>query len=284
MDDDTDRGIDTDAVDDIDALEVERRAFDTEREGFSLLRAAALLPRVEGRDVDVEAVEYAIDGYARQIAERVDRAGAVEAIFDVLFATAGFRGPEVEYDAPAHSFLDDVLASKRGLPIALSLILVEAATRAGLRAWGLALPGHFLAGVFVSDQHFAVMDAYAGGTLLAPEAVATRAQIPAAELGEVLQPALPRAVLVRMLVNLAGSYTRRRQHQPLVRTLDRLLLLRPLDPRLLVERAAVRRLLLDDEGARQDLDEAEALADDDEQVMRTAAAVRAELERGQLVQ
>jgi regulator of sirC expression with transglutaminase-like and TPR domain len=284
-DDDDDDGGDDDPgpIAEIDALDVERRAFDTERAGFSLLRAAALLPRVEGRTVDVDAVELAVDGYAQQIAERVERAGTVEAVFDVLFATAGFRGPEAEYDAPAHSFLDEVLARKRGLPIALSLILVEAATRAGLKAWGLALPGHFLAGIFVNADRFAVMDPWAGGILLSPDAVAARAGVPATELGEVLQPATPHAVLVRMLVNLAGSYTRRSLHQPLARTLDRLLLLRPVEPRLLLERAAVRRLLLDDDGAHQDLDEAEALADDDDALLRAAAALRAELERGRLV-
>jgi regulator of sirC expression with transglutaminase-like and TPR domain len=283
-DDDDGGGDDGGSIADIDGLDVERRAFDTERAGFSLLRAAALLPRVEGRAVDVDAVEHAVDGYARQIANRVERDGSVEAVFDVLFATAGFRGPEADYDAPAHSFLDEVLARKRGLPIALSLILVEAATRAGLKAWGLALPGHFLAAVFVNADRFAVMDPWAGGILLSPDAVAARAEVPASELGEVLQPATPHAVLVRMLVNLAGSYTRRSLHQPLARTLDRLLLLRPLEPRLLLERAAVRRLLLDDEGAHQDLNEAEALADDDDDALvRAAAALRAELERGRLV-
>jgi regulator of sirC expression with transglutaminase-like and TPR domain len=275
--DDTGLGID------VDDLEVERRAFDEGRESFSLLRAAALLPRVEGRGVDVDAIDRAISGYARQIAERVEHAGAVEAVFDVLFGTAGFRGDQEDYDAPANSFLDDVLRRKRGLPIALSLITVEAATRAGLKAWGLALPGHFMAGIFLDDQRFTVMDPFGGGTLLPPDVVAARAGVPVTELGEVLQPAAPHAVLVRMLVNLTGSYTRRGLHQPLARTLDRLLLLRPLEPRLLVERAAVRRLLLDDEGALQDIDEAEAMADDDEQIMRAVAALRAELERSQLL-
>jgi len=268
---------------DVDDLEVERRAFDEGREGFSMLRAAALLPRIEGRSVDVDAVDRAVSGYARQIAERVERAGAVEAVFDVLFASAGFRGDQDDYDAPANSFLDEVLRRKRGLPIALSLITVEAATRAGLKAWGLALPGHFMAGIFLDDERFTVMDPFAGGTLLPPDDVAARAGVPVSELGEVLQPARPQAVLVRMLVNLTGSYTRRSLHQPLARTLDRLLLLRPLEPRLLVERAAVRRLLLDEEGALQDLDEAEAIADDDEQITRAVAALRAELERGQLL-
>lgn len=268
---------------DADDLEVERRAFDEEREGFSLLRAAALLPRIEGRDVDVDAIDAAVDGFARQIAERVHTSGAVEAVFDVLFATAGLRGDQSDYDAPENSFLDVVLRRRRGLPIALSLLTVEAATRAGVKAWGLALPGHFMAGIFLDDERFTVMDPFAGGTLLPPDAVAARAGIPVSELGEVLQPAPPSAVLVRMLVNLMGTYTRRGLHQPLARTLDRLLLLRPADARLYVERATVRRLLLDDEGALQDLQQAEDVGGDDDQIARAVAALRAEFDRAQLL-
>lgn len=268
---------------DVDDLELERRAFDEGREGFSLLRAAALLPRVEGRAVDVDAVERAVDGFAGQIAERVQVAGAVEAVYDVLFATAGFRGDDVDYDHPDNSFLDVVLRRRQGLPIALSLVTVEAATRAGLKAWGLALPGYFMAGIFLDDERFTVMDPFGGGTLLPPDTVAARAGIPVSELGEVLQPAAPLRVLTRMLVNLMGTYTRRGQHQPLARTLDRLLVLRPHEARLHVERAAVRRLLLDDEGALADLDAAEHLSDDDEQIARAVGALRAELERGQLL-
>ena len=215
---------------------------------------------------------------ALQIGERVDRAGPVQAVFDVVFASAGFRGDTLEYDHPDNSFLDVVLRRRRGLPIALSLITVEAASRAGLRAWGLALPGHFLAGVFVDHESFTVMDPFAGGTLLRPEEVAKRAAIPVSELGEVLQPATPQEILTRLLVNLATSYNRRGLHLPLRRSLDRLLVLRPTDPRLLLERANTRRLLLDNDGARGDIDAALAVSDD-EDVARAAAGLIVELER-----
>jgi regulator of sirC expression with transglutaminase-like and TPR domain len=273
----------SDAADDVDDLSLERRAFDTDRDDFSLLRAAALLPRVEGRDVDVGAVVAVVDGYAEQIADRVSSSGSVQAVYDVLFASAGFKGDQIEYEHPDNSFLDVVCRRRRGLPIALSLLTVEAATRAGIKAWGLALPGHFLAAIFVDDERFTVIDAFAGGTLLSPDEVARRASVPESELGEVLQPATPLVILTRMLVNLTVSYNRRGQHLPLSRSLDRLLILRPNDPRLLVERAAVRRLLLDDEGALNDMDAAEDAGGDDELIARAVAGLRAEYERGQIL-
>jgi regulator of sirC expression with transglutaminase-like and TPR domain len=268
---------------DVDDLSVERRAFDDDRDDFSLLRAAALLPRVEGRAADVGAVVAAVDGWADEIAVRLPSSGSVQAVYDVLFATAGLKGATDDFDHPDNSMLDVVCRRRRGLPIALSLLTVEAATRAGVKAWGLAVPGHFLAAIFVDDERFTVIDAFSGGTLLSPDEVARRASVPESELGEVLQPASPTAILTRMLVNLSVSYNRRGLHLPLSRSLDRLLILRPGDPRLLVERAAVRRLLLDDEGALNDMDAAEAAGGDDDAIVRAVAGLRAEFERGQIL-
>ncbi len=268
-----------DTVDRDDDLDLERAAWDTSRDDFSLLRAVALLPRVEGRDVDVDAVEDAVNVYAKQVAERLAMAGSVVAMHDVMFATAGFRGDPFEYDHPHNSFIDDVLRRRRGLPISLSVLLTETAARAGVKAWGLALPGHFLTAVFTDHEHFAVVDAFAAGRLMPPDEVAERAGIPPSEIGEVLQPASAEAVLTRMLVNLRGSYTRRGLHEPLARVLSRLLLLRGADPHLHLARADVRRFLLDDEGAELDLDAALKLAPRDEDVVRAVEAMRSELQK-----
>jgi regulator of sirC expression with transglutaminase-like and TPR domain len=267
----------------IDSVELERSAFDVGSEDFSLLRAVALLPRVAGRAVDVRAVEHEVNRYADLVAERLDAAGSIVAMHDVFFATAGFRGDEFEYDHPHNSFIDDVLRRRRGLPISLSVLMTEVAERAGIKAWGLALPGHFLTAVFADDERFAVVDAFAAGRLMPPEEVAERAGVPPSELGEVLQPASSHAVLMRMLVNLRGSYTRRGLHEPLARVLSRLLLLRRSDPQLFLARAAARRFLLDDDGVEADLDAAERLAPDDDDVARAVEALRAELQKGQIV-
>ncbi len=262
-------------------VELERAAFDVDDDGFSLWRAARLLPRVEGRDapVDDDAVEAEVDKWAEQVRERLVHAGSIVALHDVLFATAGFDGDQSEYDHPQNSFLDDVVRRRRGLPIALSLVVLEVARRAGVKAWGLALPGHFLSAVFVDAERFAVVDAFKGGRLLPLEEVARRVEVPTSEIGELLQPAPPQHILLRMLTNLRGSYLRRQLHEPLCRVLTRMLLLRRKDASLLLERAEVRRLLLDDEGARDDADAALAVAGHDDDVVRAAEHMKEQLER-----
>lgn len=277
------------ADDRADDLADERVAYDVTDPGFSLWGAVRLLPRVAGRDaVDVEAD---IDRWARQVRERVDHSGAIVALHDVFFATAGFRGDAIDYDDPANSFVDDVVRRRRGLPIALSVTLMEVATRAGLTAWGLAFPGHFMAAVLVDDddadddsdgpvqRRFAVVDAFSGGHLLGIDEVARRVQLPRSELGELLQPAAASTILRRMLTNLRGSYLRRQLHEPLERVLSRMLLLQKNDPTLLLERADVRRLLLDDDGALVDVDAAVRAAGGDDDVAAAAAALRASIEQ-----
>jgi regulator of sirC expression with transglutaminase-like and TPR domain len=267
-----------DAIVDLVDTHVEARAFDDDDDDFDLLAAAALLPRVEGRAPDVDAVVNAVDGWAAQVRERVRHAGPVVALHDVVFATAGLRGDVHEYDAPMNSFLDDVVRRRRGLPIALSVVVMEVARRAGLRAWGLALPQHFLVAVFVDEERFAVVDAFEGGRLLAPAEIAKRTGVPPSELPELLQPASSSTILRRMLVNLRGSYVRRGLHEPLCRVLSRLLLFARRDPQLLLERAEARRLCLDDDGARDDALAARAAAPADDAVERAVAHLLAQLD------
>ncbi len=265
----------------MDDVEIERRAFDVDDGDFSLWRAACLLPRVTGREP--RDIEGEIARWADQVRERVVHAGPVVAMHDVVFATAGFTGDAGEYDHPQNSFLDDVVRRRRGLPIALSLVVIEVAQRAGLKAWGLALPGHFLAGVFVDHERFAVIDAFHGGKLLPLDEVARRVGLPTSEMGELLQPASPSVILLRMLTNLRGSYLRRKDHEPLAGVLSRMLLLRRKDPQLLLERAEVRRLLLDDDGARADAEAAANAAPDDDDVSRAADHIVDAIERGQVM-
>ncbi|MBM4280939.1 MAG: hypothetical protein FJ137_09300 [Deltaproteobacteria bacterium] len=267
-----------DGVVDLVDVTLEAQAFDDGDDGFDLLTAAALLPRVDNRRADVAAVVDAVDRWAEQVRERLHHAGSVVAMHDVLFATAGLRGETHDYDAPTNSFLDDVVRRRRGLPIALSVLVLAVAERAGVRAWGLALPQHFLVAVFVDDERFAIVDPFEAGRLLSPPEIEKRTGVPQGELPELLQPASGSTILRRMLVNLRGSYGRRGLYEPLCRVLSRLLIVAPRDPQLLLERAGVRRLCLDDDGARQDALAARACARGDDDVERAVAHLLARLD------
>ncbi len=61
-----------------------------------------------------------------------------------FFSELGFAGNLNNYYDPANSYLPQVLASRRGIPISLAVLYIEIANQIGLRARGVSFPGHFL--------------------------------------------------------------------------------------------------------------------------------------------
>lgn len=252
-----------------DDLALERALFNVDDDDFSLFRAAALLPRIEGRRVDLDALDGAVQTIADRVRARLDAGAAwpapVAAIVETMFRELGFQGDGDEYDAPRNSFLDDVVERRRGLPIALSVLTCEVARRAGIDAHGIAFPGHFLVGVRdrakppAASLELVVLDPFHRGRLLSQKHLEQQLfQLTgkAVELtAEHLAPAPPEQILVRMINNLRGSYLRRQDPLRLARALSRLLVLRPKDAAALVERAEARRELLDAAGAAQDAEQ-----------------------------
>ncbi len=129
-----------------------------------------------------------------------------------LFGTMGFAGDTDTYDDPANSFLDRVMDRRRGIPITLSVLLIECARRRGVRLHGVGLPGHFLVGspddpdLFVDPFHSgAILDQAGVRQLFRTVSGGSTAWDPAW-----LEPVGATALLVRMLNNLKASYLRRR--------------------------------------------------------------------------
>jgi regulator of sirC expression with transglutaminase-like and TPR domain len=162
----------------------------------------ALALAAEFRPVDAGAALAALDALGADLAAAVP-AGAgpdaeVRACTEVLGERHGFHGDREPYDAPENSMLDLVLERRRGLPILLSAVYVEAARRAGIALAGVGLPGHFVVGHFGARPPL-LLDPFAGGEAL-PE--------PPDEPGRI-RPWGPHETVLRMLNNLVGSYTRR---------------------------------------------------------------------------
>ncbi len=79
---------------------------------------------------------------------------------------AGFQGASGDYQRLESSLLPDVLRRRRGLPILLSSVWTEVARRAGVPAYGVGLPGHFVVGVGDPDGVRVLVDPFSGGRLL----------------------------------------------------------------------------------------------------------------------
>lgn len=181
------------------------------------LAEAALLIGVEldpSVDVDVSLLrlDALADGLRSQGFESLEPRHDAAAIASYLADEHGFRGNEADYYDPANAFLHKVLDDHRGLPITLSILFVAIARRLRVPAFGIGLPGHFVAGVGGKDRPV-VVDPFGGGRILTESEMAE--QVRAATSGRIeftrsmLRPAPAPLVVRRILNNLTRDFSDR---------------------------------------------------------------------------
>ena len=124
---------------------------------------------------------------------------------DFLFRTEGFCGNAADYSDPENSFLDSVLERRTGIPITLSIVMMEVGRRVGVPVVGVGLPGHFIVADGTTTGRWC--DPFGGGELLDLDGV--RALAARAGRGPLLPgllaPAPPLAIVARMLTNLENG-------------------------------------------------------------------------------
>jgi regulator of sirC expression with transglutaminase-like and TPR domain len=180
---------------------LQRQDADIPLDEAALLIAAHANPTLE-----VEAELDHLDGIARRVGEP-----GVDAVCRVLFEDIGLRGDDQGYDDPRNSYLDQVLARRRGIPISLSVVLMEVGGRCGLRLEGVGMPGHFL----VRDPARSdwLIDAFNQGRQLDRSGCERLLQSLAGREARLTEAMLVttgrRAILARMLANLDRSFERR---------------------------------------------------------------------------
>jgi len=200
---------------------------------IDLARAALSIARWEYPRLDVDAYLERLDGLARAVdgvRRSPDALGRLHRLREYLFVEQGFAGNRDEYYDPRNSFLNDVLDRRQGIPITLSLVLMEVGKRLGLAIEGIGLPGHFIAGARLDDSQI-LLDPFNGGALVTPEEceelVGGVVGRPVTLWPEHYAPVSGRQLLTRMLANLKGAYWRRQEWDRVVGAIDRLLVLDP---------------------------------------------------------
>jgi regulator of sirC expression with transglutaminase-like and TPR domain len=173
------------------------------------LDEGALLIAAVGTGTDVEAGLARLDELAADA--RLALHGG-EGLNEYLFVDRGLAGNTLDYSDPRNSFLPDVIERKLGIPISLSVLMIEVARRIGIGLHGVGMPGHFLVGVdAVPDRFFDPF--HAGASLDAAGARALFARVQGPHVpwrDEFLAPTPTRQVLLRMLANLQQTYAARR--------------------------------------------------------------------------
>lgn len=200
---------------------------------IDLARAALAIARWEYPRLDADAYLERLDGLARSVdgvRRSPDALGRLHRLREYLFVEQGFTGNRDDYYDPRNSFLNDVLDRRQGIPITLSLVLMEVGKRLGLAIEGIGLPGHFIAGARLDDSQI-LLDPFNGGALVTPEEceelVGSVVGRPVTLRPEHYSPVSGRQLVTRMLANLKGAYWRRQEWDRVVGAIDRLLVLDP---------------------------------------------------------
>ena len=192
------------------------------QEPIDLARAALVLARLEYPDLDPAPSLRTLDDLGARIRDAVeplDSAPAsmrLAAVAEHLFEGEGFAGNRAHYNDYRNSLLNVVLERRLGIPITLALVFIEVAKRAGVTAYGVSFPGHFLVrgaaddGEADPDDRPLILDPFDGGRPLGPSdlraLLAQTGSEDATFSEELVRPCSSRQLLARMLNNLKRTY------------------------------------------------------------------------------
>jgi regulator of sirC expression with transglutaminase-like and TPR domain len=139
----------------------------------SLVRAAVAVSMHELDGVSPDGVDSALDKLADDVRGKIKSvtpSALVARLHEVMFEEQKFTGNTADYYAAENSYLPRVLATRRGIPVTLSLVYKAVAQRLGLVARGINAPVHFLAAV-ESDGAWMIVDPFHGGRMLTKQEV-----------------------------------------------------------------------------------------------------------------
>ena len=183
---------------------------------IDLARCALTFAQHRHANLDVPRFLARLDGFAESVTalSPSNTNEWLEALSSVLFVQGGFRGNTGDYYNPSNSYLNEVLDSRLGIPITLSLVYLETAWRAGCTVAPVSFPGHFVVRLEGDDSAPVFVDPFHGGHRV--DKAGLRAQLQQIA-GEAAANSVPmeaavtavskREVLARMFRNLLGIYT-----------------------------------------------------------------------------
>src|SRR5579864_94434 len=181
-------------------------------------RACLLISAVFDPTVNVDRYLLELDAFAGRAAATAaqkDSYAIIASILHTLFRVGQFRGNVNAYDEPENSLLAAVIERRIGIPITLSIVLMEVSRRLGLPLQGVGLPGHFVV-QFPDETSRLYIDAYNGGFILdVAQCVALFDRVYHGRLtwrDEFLAPVTHCAIVKRVLLNLKNSLSQAKNY------------------------------------------------------------------------
>lgn len=203
-------------------------------EELELDRAALLIAAEEYPNLNVQEYLSLLDQIGEQARAQddffADPLTRIMRLGNLLFDELGFRGNTENYYDARNSFLNDVLSRRTGIPITLSVLMMEVGRRIGLQLFGVGMPGHFLV-KYADEEQEIFADPFHGGRIVDEDRC--RQLIEQMYDGRMpfslsfLHAVTKKQILSRMLQNLKGVYAKANDHFKLLGLVERALMINP---------------------------------------------------------
>lgn len=125
----------------------------------NLLEGALLIARYQYPDIDAPRIKKQINQIKHdvwlELNENLTGLEKVKIINHILFDVHNFSGNTTNYHAPQNSYINNVLESKKGNPLLLSIIYTIIAQNLDIPIYGVNLPEHFIL-CYMDVEHMGV--------------------------------------------------------------------------------------------------------------------------------
>jgi len=206
-------------------------------DSLNLAEAALLLAEIEYPGLDISPYLEKLDRMADVVEKRLGGdcsvSGIINKLNEYLFDEQGYCGNTENYYDPRNSFLNNVMDSRMGIPVSLSLIYIELGQRLGIPLVGVSFPGHFLVKLSVPSGEI-VIDPYHGGVSLSREDLDFRLygmidseRRSAADYAKYLSARGKKEMLMRILRNLKAVYVKTADYQKALNMTNQILAISP---------------------------------------------------------
>ena len=139
----------------------------------NLARGALLIALEDYPQLNIDDYVARLDELAARVRKRgspgepaVFRVGHLHA---EMFDEDSYRGDSNQYYDPRNAYLNEVIDRRIGIPITLSVIFLHVASRLGLNATGVGLPGHYIVKVQFELNELYIDPFHSGATLTMAE-------------------------------------------------------------------------------------------------------------------
>lgn len=206
---------------------------------FPLFEAAVSLAQDEYPGLDLQDSAHQVDALIARVRRRIAADSGslqrLQVLNQFFFRELGFGVNANDYYAADNSYIHQVLATRRGIPVSLAVLWLEVASGIGLSVRGISFPGHFLVKVNLPIGQ-AIIDPATGKSLSAEQLSEMLSQVHPDQAplsswevagSPYLHSAAPRDILVRMLRNLKGIFQAEGDWVRMLAVQERLVILLP---------------------------------------------------------